>query len=191
MKRKQGLFLFISACIPGCGQMHQGYMKRGLSLLLAFCGIFALAVWLNLGALTVLMLPVWLYAFFDTYNLRGQMDAGLAPADEFLFGLSDIDGEKMAALCRKRHSIIGWGLVALGAYTLWNMAAAWLFDILGQFFDTWWLHRILVYDIPRIIVSFLIIALGLWFLRGPRAKEDIPVFTPPVEEEEQHDDNES
>ena len=30
MKRKHGFLLFIAACIPGCGEMYQGYMKRGI-----------------------------------------------------------------------------------------------------------------------------------------------------------------
>jgi len=190
MNYKQGLLLFVSSCIPGCGQMHQGYMKRGLSLMLIFFGVFALAVFLNLGALSVLMLPVWLYAFFDSYNLRGQLRDGLAPADAFLFGLSDLDSAQFSILCQKRHSVIGWGLVAVGAYMIWNMAADWLLDLLGQFFeDTWWLHRILTYDIPRVVISALIIALGLWFIRGPKRREpeDIPAFTPPAADQEEQE----
>ena len=107
MNRKHGLLFFISSCIPGCGQMHQGYMKRGMSLLMTFCGIFALAILLSAGALTVLMLPVWLYAFFDSYNLRAHLDLGTAPEDVFLFGLSDMDSRQMSALLQKRHSLVG------------------------------------------------------------------------------------
>ena len=65
MKRKHGLLLFIAACIPGCGEMYQGYMKRGVSILTAFCAVFALAVFLEIGALSVLMMPLWLFSFFD------------------------------------------------------------------------------------------------------------------------------
>ena len=36
MREKHGLMLFITSCLSGCGQMYQGYMKRGLSLLLLF-----------------------------------------------------------------------------------------------------------------------------------------------------------
>ena len=135
MKRKQGLLFFISSCIPGCGQMHQGYMRRGMSLLTVFCGLFAIAVFLNIGALTVLALPVWLYAFFDSYNLRARLDEGTAPADALLLGLDQADGEKMALLCRKRHSLVGWGLVTLGVCILYATAADWVVDFLGQFFD--------------------------------------------------------
>ena len=165
MKRKQGLLFFISSCIPGCGQMHQGYMKRGMSLLTVFCGIFAIAAFLNIGALTALMVPVWLYAFFDSYNLRTQLDGGTAPADAFLLGLDQADGERMALLCRKRHSLVGWGLVALGVCIL---------------------YTILLYDVPRLAVTIGIIALGIWFIRGPKAPPagDIPAFTPPQADQE-------
>ena len=184
MKRKQGLLFFISSCIPGCGQMHQGYMKRGMSLLTVFCGIFAIAAFLNIGALTALMVPVWLYAFFDSYNLRTQLDGGTAPADAFLLGLDQADGERMALLCRKRHSLVGWGLVALGVCILYTTVAGWVVDFLGQFFDSWWLYSILLYDVPRLAVTVGVIALGIWFIRGPKAQkepEDIPAFTPPAE----------
>ena len=35
MTPKNGFLLFIASCLSGCGQMYQGYMKRGVSLLLA------------------------------------------------------------------------------------------------------------------------------------------------------------
>ena len=107
MRPKHGLLFFLSSCVPGCGQMHQGYMKRGVSILTAFCILFALAVFLEIGAVAVLMLPVWLYSFFDSYNLRARMLDGTAEPDAYLFGLSDMDSRKLAALCRKRHSLIG------------------------------------------------------------------------------------
>nr|WP_325298016.1 hypothetical protein [uncultured Dysosmobacter sp.] len=188
MKRKHGLSLFLASCIPGCGQMHQGYMKRGLSLLAAFCGVFFLAVFLEVGAMAVLMLPVWLYAFFDSYNLRAQTDEeAAANPDAYLFGLSELDAEKLDALLKKRHSLIGWGLVVLGIYLLWQRVADWLDDLFAYLFGyDWGFYYSFRYDIPRLAVTILIIALGVWFIRGPKkAKgEDIPAFTPPAAEPE-------
>ena len=186
MKPKHGFLLFLSACIPGCGQMHQGYMKRGVSLMLVFFGLFALAVFLQIGALAVFLLPVWLYAFFDSYNLRSRIADGFPPDDALLFGLSDLDSVRAAALFRKRHSLIGWGLVAIGCWTIYTMLADWLFEFLDQFFyDTWWLHRILVYDMPRLALTVAIIALGVWFIRGPKPTGgDIPPFVPPAAPDE-------
>ena len=189
MNRKHGLLFFLSSCIPGCGQMHQGYMKRGMSLLMTFCGIFAVAIFLGAGALTVLMVPVWLYAFFDSYNLRTQLDQGAAPEDAFLFGLSDMDSKQMSALLQKRHSLVGWGLVILGVYLFYTTVVDWVTDFLGQFFDTWWIYNLLAYDVPRLAVTVGIIALGVWFIRGPKAAkvEDIPAFTPPEAETAQEE----
>lgn len=185
MRPKHGLFLFITSCIPGCGQMHQGYMKRGISLLTAFCGVFALALFLEIGSLTVLMVPLWLYSFFDSYNLRARITDGTAEEDAYLFGMSDMDKAQMGALLRKRHSLIGWGLVVLGLYLLWQRVADWLDDIFAYIFgDRWSFYYLFHHDIPRLVVTFFIIALGVWFIRGPKKMkgEDIPSFTPPAEE---------
>ena len=194
MRPKHGLLFFLSSCVPGCGQMHQGYMKRGVSILTAFCILFALAVFLEIGAVAVLMLPVWLYSFFDSYNLRARMLDGTAEPDAYLFGLSDMDSRKLAALCRKRHSLIGWALVAIGVYALYErLAGRVLSQLLWQIEGLDWLYSLLVYDLPRLAVTVLIIALGVWFIRGPRASapDDIPPFTPPAGEtpgeEDRHD----
>lgn len=190
MRPKHGPLFFLSSCVPGCGQMHQGYMKRGGSILTAFCLLFALAVFLEIGAVAVLMLPLWLYSFFDSYNLRTRMLDGTAEPDAYLFGLSDMDSRKLAALCCKRHSIIGWALVAIGLYALYeNLIGRVLSRVLWQISELDWLYYLLVYDLPRLAVTVLIIALGVWFIRGPRKSgpDDIPPFTPPAGEEDRHD----
>ena len=74
MRRKHGLLLFIASCIPGCGEMYQGYMKRVISILTVFYGLLTIAIFLEVGALAVLLLPIWMFSFFDSYNLRGQTD---------------------------------------------------------------------------------------------------------------------
>ena len=55
--RKNGFFTFCCACIPGCGQMYQGYMKRGVSLALGCWGVVLRAAVLSLDPLAIL-LPV-------------------------------------------------------------------------------------------------------------------------------------
>lgn len=190
MKPKHGLLLFVASCIPGCGEMYQGYMKRGVSILTAFCGIFALAVFLEIGALAVLMLPLWLFSFFDSYNLRSLLAQDAVPADAYLFGLSDVDSQRMSNLLRKRHSLVGWVLVLLGVYILFDTFVGRLMQLLCEWMGQWWLYDVVMRDVPRMVVTIFIIALGIWFIRGPKkAKaEDIPVFTPPVEKPDQAED---
>ena len=82
---KNGFLTFCFAFMPGAGQMYQGYMKRGLSLVSLFFGGCAL-VWL--AEPLMLLLPiVWMYSFFDTFNLRAQRAAGTAPEDDYLIHL--------------------------------------------------------------------------------------------------------
>ena len=185
MTPKNGFLLFLTSCLSGCGQMYQGYMKRGLSLLLAFFLVIFVSTYFYLGTLALFLPVIWLYAFFDSYSLRSQISAGTAPEDAFLFGLSDMDSKRLGELLRKRHSLIGWVLVAVGAYMLYDI----LLDQLANFLVGWTvfgsrLVGLLRYGLPRVVITVLVILLGLWFIRGPKIKvtveDDIPPFTPPT-----------
>ena len=185
MTPKNGFLLFITSCLSGCGQMYQGYMKRGLSLLLSFFLVIFVSTYFYLGTLVLFLPVIWLYAFFDSYSLRSQLAAGTAPEDAFLFGLSDMDSKRLGELLRKRHSLIGWVLVAVGAYMLYDI----LLDQLANLLVGWTvfgsrLVGVLRYGVPRVVITVLVILLGLWFIRGPKAKapidDDIPPFTPPA-----------
>ena len=180
MKKTNRFLLFLTSCLSGCGQMYQGYMKRGISLLLLFFAIFVVMTFLSLTPLAFLLPVVWAYAFFDSYNLRARLEDGAAPEDAYLFGLSEMDQRQMRALLGRRHSLIGWVLVALGAYMLYDT----VLDQLGWLWNSW-LYSLLRYDVPRLAVTVLVIALGGWFIRGPKARreDDIPAFVPPARPE--------
>ena len=183
MTPKNGFLLFIASCLSGCGQMYQGYMKRGVSLLLAFCLVLFASTYFYLGTLALFLPVIWLYAFFDSYALRSQLSAGTAPEDTFLFGLSDMDSNRLGELLRKRHSLIGWVLVAVGVYMLYDMLMGQLSGLFFGWFGEW-LYSLLRYGLPRVVITVLVILLGLWFIRGPKSKsridDDIPPFAPPA-----------
>nr|WP_325302684.1 DUF2243 domain-containing protein [uncultured Dysosmobacter sp.] len=180
MREKHGLMLFITSCLSGCGQMYQGYMKRGLSLLLLFFALLAVSGFLGLAPVALFLPVVWIYAFFDSYDLRSRLAAGTAQPDDYLFGLSEMDSRRMSELLRRRHSLIGWGLVGLGVYMIYDTVISRLGEWLHHI-GLPWVYRLMAYDLPRLVVTVLIIALGLWFIRGPRKKDggEIPSFTPP------------
>ena len=79
---KNGFLTFCCAFVPGAGQMYQGYMKRGLSLILTACCIGMVSSLLN--PVLLLLVVVWMYSFFDTFNLRAQIIADTAPEDDYL-----------------------------------------------------------------------------------------------------------
>lgn len=180
MTRKNSFLLFLSACIPGCGQMYQGYMKRGVSIMSTFALITGLAAWLYFGQLALALPVLWLYSFFDTYNIRRALENGTAAPDAYPLGLSRMDQEQLSRLLAKRHSLIGWALVILGLYGLWQAAANYFSDFLSDLFgyDFYWLTS---YQLPRLAIFLLVIALGIWFIRGPKhpADDEFTGFTPP------------
>ena len=185
MTMKNRLLLFLCACVPGCGQMYQGYMRRGVSLLSMGCGIIAVASFLRISELAILLPVLWAYAFFDSFNLRALLENGTAPADEYLFGLSELDSRRLGALLRKKHSILGWLLVAVGLYLLYDTVIRRVIGVISEYYPYFdWLYGLFVYELPRLVVTILIIALGIWFIRGPkgqREEADFDAFVPPEE----------
>lgn len=177
----RGCWHLLWACVPGCGQMCQGYMKRGISQTIIVTAMLFVAVFLEMGVLAVLIAPLWLYSFFDSFNLRRQIREGMAPEDAFMFGLSEMDSRKLTQILSRRGSLIGWVLVAVGLYNVYQIFARRVLGTLRDYFPIFdWLYGLLVWDMPRILGTVLIIALGLWFIKGPKApKEDEPAYTPP------------
>ena len=169
------------ACVPGCGQMCQGYMKRGISQTIIATALLFIAVFLEMGVLAVLIAPLWMYSFFDSFNLRRQIREGMAPEDEFMFGLSEMDSRKLTQIISRRGSLIGWVLVVVGLYNVYQIFARRVLGTLADHFPIFdWLYSLLVWDMPRILGTVLIVALGLWFIKGPKApKGDEPAYTPP------------
>ena len=158
-------------------------------MMLLFWGWLAVIALLGLDVLIFLLVPIWLYAYFDSDNLRTHMEQGGPEDDAFLFGFLDGDSEKFTLLLRKRHSLFGWLLVGAGLYMLYDCLVQRVLDVLQYYFEVeYWFYHIFSHDIPRLVLTFAIIALGVWFIRGPQKAapyEEIPVFTPPAEEETQ------
>lgn len=177
------LLHFTFACVPGCGQMYQGYMKRGLSQSVVFWLGCAVTVFFQAEVLLILFVPLWMYTFFDSYNLRRCLREGYVPEDAYLFGLSDMDTRRLTELLNRRHSVIGWALVLIGIYSLYQLTARRLFSFLFREMFPWldWLYDLLVWDMPRILGTVLIIGLGLWFIRGPKVhpEDSEEPYTPP------------
>lgn len=180
------LWHLLWACVPGCGQMCQGYMKRGISQTIIAAVLLFIAVFLEMGVLSVLIVPLCLYSFFDSFNLRRQIRDGLAPEDDFMFGMSEMDSRKLSQILSRRGSLIGWLLMVVGLYNLYRIFAQ---NILGGLADLFpslnWLYHLLVWDAPRILGTVFIIALGLWFIKGPKAPKDggfEASYTPPKAE---------
>lgn len=178
---KNGLLTLLFAFIPGAGQMYQGYMKRGLSLMLMCCAICVLAV--LFAPIAFFLLLVFMYSFFDTLNLRAQIALGNAPADDYLVHLDPKD-KRLARLLLDSHKLVGWLLIAFGALIAYQNL---IMNILGDLVYRWGhsspvfraLYLVMA-SLPDVVVCVVLIVCGVWLVKGPHpakkpdASKDVP-----------------
>ena len=160
--KKNGILTFLFAFVPGAGQMYQGYMKRGLSLITLFF-LCIMAGMLLLEPLVLTALIVWMYSFFDTYDLIRYLVAGDPKPDEFLLPpdwQKQFGGAK-AKMTPKMNKIIGWCLLLTGAYVMYDSV---IWPIVESIFVQLGIHWSMIYAIndviPSIVVAVLLIAFG-------------------------------
>ena len=176
-RRKSRFWLFIWSLVPGAGEMYLGFMKMGLSLMLGFMGLIAVAAITNLGVLAIFPIAMWFYSFFHSNHLASlDEQAFRAVEDQYLFGIGSLDGveEWNVKLNGKKKNVVAVVLIVLGVIMLWNAVFTLLCDIFG------WDNRILsqIYyfvrdDLPRFVIGIAVIWLGIVMIRGK--KENIIV----------------
>ena len=178
---KNGLLTLLFAFIPGAGQMYQGYMKRGLSLMLMCCAIGVLAM--LFAPIALFLMLVFMYSFFDTLNLRAQIALGNAPADDYLVHLDPKD-KRLARLLLDSHKLVGWALIAFGALIAYQSL---IMNILGDLVYRWGhsspvfraLYLVMA-SLPDVVVCVVLIVCGVWLVKGPHpakkpdASKDVP-----------------
>lgn len=178
--RKSGFWTVCFAFIPGAGQMYQGYMRRGLSMGLLVVLPFMLAAFMGMDVLIFPCLILYMYSFFDTLNLRSQITAGNPPEDDYLVHMNGVGGD-LDLLLAKRHHLVGWALVVLGVFSLYNnFISPWLWD-LASFFGYESLAanliRSIVNGIPNLVVAVALVIVGLWLVKGGQKAVPAEDFT--------------
>ena len=170
---KNGILTFIFAFCPGTGQMYQGYMKRGLSLITMFCLFVVIGV-STLQVLTIGCAIVWMYSFFDTFNLRAQIGAGTAPEDDYLVHIN-WKNQRMQEFMMDSHKLLGWGLIVLGALVAYQNI---LMNTLGDIVWRWGKNSpffralyLMMDQLPEIVVCVALIICGAWLVRGPKGRK--------------------
>ena len=174
--KKNGILTLLFAFIPGAGQMYQGYMKRGLSLVLMAAAIGMAAMLIPPVAFALLV--VFMYSFFDTFNLRAQIGLDAAPADDYLVHF-DMRDRRLEQLMAERHKLLGWLLIACGGMMAYqNIIMNTLGDLLWRWGKESPIFRALylVMDqLPEVLVCVVLIVCGIWLVKGPRtAKKSAP-----------------
>lgn len=177
MKRKKSkLLTFLCSLVPGAGHMYLGFMKMGLSLLLAFVGIICIASWTRIDQLVFVGFVVWVYSFFHIHNIAGAPDEEFQKLeDHYLISF----GNDMP---RNMQRIISISLILLGSLMLINV-----FPYMLPEFIIHYLPDGIFYYLPQGIIALVLIAAGIVMILGKKVsleqssvQNDRPVSQPEV-----------
>lgn len=183
--KKSAFLTFCFSFGPGCGQMYQGYMRRGMSLLLWFSAVLFVSVFLGVGTLSIFTFAIWAFSFFDSFNLRALSpeQRALFP-DDFIPSTSYIKKATGGKIYPKGKGgrLLGWLCVIVGALILYDNMARPLLDNLALVFPA---LGTFLYRLPAFIFAVAVIVLGIWLLtqnKKSQPEEYTPydsAYTPP------------
>ena len=173
-KKKSRFWLFIWSLVPGAGHMYLGFMKMGISLMLGFMVLIAVAALTNLGVLAIFPIALYTYSFFHANNLGALNDEEFySIKDQYLFGMEGLDSiEKMrVSISQKYRKIAAVVLIVIGAIMLWNIGFDILVDIFGG--NNYYLRQISYFmnnRMPRAVIGVAVIWIGISLIRGKKVE---------------------
>lgn len=124
MEKRDGFLTFLTALIPGVGYMYLGLVKKGIQFLTLFLIVRLTLGMLGMNILSfIASLSIWIYTFFDTFNIAAKLDRGERVEDiDYVFDKnnSSYTHSEGVKLNRKFAMTAAWCLIAIGAITILN-----------------------------------------------------------------------
>ena len=169
-RKKRGFWTFIFSLMPGAGEMYLGFMKRGVSTMLAFLGWLTFCGMSGFDVGIILVSVIWFYSFFTVHNLVSLPDEEFYQQEDdyILIHMDRIVGIDQWE--RGKVKFLAAALIIIGIFTaaqqIWQM----LWDILPD-----WLQSevgVVYYGLPKVVISLLLIALGIYLIRGKKKQLD-------------------
>lgn len=169
-KQKKGFWLFIFSLIPGAGEMYMGFRKQGISIMLLFWSLIALASGIGMGWLILFVPILWFYSFFNVHNLKSLSEEEFySVEDTYILHMDQLVGDANS-LIEKYRTLIAVVLIVLGVTILWNNFADILYWILPERLAD--MVNAISYRLPQMIIAAAIIGIGLYILADKKKKLD-------------------
>lgn len=167
-RKKNGFWNLCFSVIPGAGQMYQGYIKRGVSIMTIFFACIAICAFLRIDEGLLCTPVIWFFGFFDSLHRNSLTDAERELLeDEYIF----IPKEEMKTISLKGFRIpVAVLLIFFGGYSLLQIVVEELINAGFLFWDSTIVYMVR-YNLSRMVFSFIIIFLGIHLIMGK--KEEI------------------
>ena len=166
-RKKNGFFTFIFSFMPGAAEMYMGYMKSGLSILVAFMAPIMIAGILYGGNyLVIISAIIYVFAFFHARNLA------TAPIEEFeayedkyfweeLFRITP--SKALPETYRKATAAV---LITIGVIGIWTLFTENVLKFVDESYRQ--VARTVINAVPRFSISVIVIVLGILLIRGKK-----------------------
>lgn len=178
-KQKKGFWLFIFSLIPGAGEMYMGFRKQGISIMLIFWSVIALASGTGMGWMIMFLPILWFYSFFNVHNLKSLSEEEFySIEDTYILHLDQLVGDTNAVL-QKHRILISVLLIIFGISILWNNFADIIFWVLPSSLAN--MVASISYQLPQMIIAIAIIIAGIYILVDKKHK-----LIKDTENEEEH-----
>lgn len=173
-KTKSKFLTFVFSLMPGAGQMYQGLLKKGISIMGVFFGIIAFSVFLYVPVINFALPIVWFYAFFDAINrINYTVDELKAIEDSYVINFGIRNDGKIAEIMKKRHMVIGWVLIILAIYALITVVFLnndnFIYQIFGKV-GSYYIYEVVSF-IPKLIVPIICLLIGFKLIKGNTQKQ--------------------
>ncbi len=167
-KRNQ-FWNFLISCMPGAGQMYQGFLKRGTSLMSLFFAEILLACMVNIDWLLLGLPVIWAYAFFDSINTNSLPDEDFNKLkDGYLFTEYSGNFKIQSSKLRVPAAVV---LILMGGYILLENIVYMLRSLFGYSYH-WWLMDLVFDYFPRLAFAAAVIIAGLYLIKGKKIQMD-------------------
>lgn len=173
-KKKNRFLTFCFSFLPGAAEMYMGFMKTGVSLMLVFFLLIALAGWMQQAVIVMFGVVIWFYSFFHANHLASLSDEEFVQTkDEYLLGMDGIPGIK--SVIENYQKAVAFALIFIGVCFLWNSLTNILFEVLPQsyLFIAHAMNRVGSY-VPSVLIGVVIIMIGVKMISGKKVEIEKP-----------------
>lgn len=175
IRKKNKFFTFVFATLFGAGQMYMGFMRQGVSLMIAAMAIIAIGSWSGIGVLFLSLPVLWFYAFFDAINKMTMPNSAFEKLEDQYIFLANMDFKQLKSLISKYEKGIAIILILIGGSVLGeymldsiaNLASRTGMPGLADFASG------LRWNGSRLLFSFAIIVIGIRMIMGKKKELEL------------------
>lgn len=172
-EKKNNFWTFIFAFVPGASEMYMGYMKSGLSLLIAFAFAVAIPAAMYGGdVFYVIPIIIYIYSFFHARNLAKASDEAFEAFEDKPFWEELTGGDKISIPAKTLRKWLAVILIVFGVSSIWGMLSKLVFsyEIWGFILSSeeYWVLQRAIDSVPSFVVAIIAIVIGAKLIAGKK-----------------------